>query len=97
MKPVVIKIIGAKKLFIKWDDKTESIIPLQKLRRFCPCATCQSFREMQSKKYISFFFNDQIYIDFISDVGYYAISIIWKDGHSTGIYEFSYLKNLANN
>jgi DUF971 family protein len=97
MKPVVIKIIGAKKLFIKWDDKTESIIPLQKLRRFCPCATCQSFREMQSKNYISLFYNDQIYIESISEVGNYAISIIWKDGHSTGIYEFSYLKNLANN
>ena len=97
MKPVVIKIIGAKKLFIKWDDKTESIIPLQKLRRFCPCATCQSFREMQSKNYIPLFYNDQIYIESISEVGNYAISIIWKDGHRTGIYEFSYLKNLANN
>lgn len=97
MKPVVIKIIGSKKLFIKWDDKTESIIPLQKLRRFCPCATCQSFREVQSKNYIPLFYNDQIYIASISEVGNYAISIIWKDGHSTGIYEFSYLKNLANN
>lgn len=97
MKPDIIKIVDSKELFIKWDDKTESIIPLQKLRRFCPCATCQSFREMQSKNYIPLFYDDQISIKAISEVGSYAISIIWKDGHSTGIYEFPYLKKLAIN
>ncbi len=96
MKPVLIKIIEQKNLHIKWDDDVVSIISLQKLRRFCPCATCQSFRDLQSSDYIPLYYNDQISVKSISEVGNYALSIIWKDGHSTGIYEFPYLKMLAN-
>ena len=96
MRPVQVKVVDKKKLFIKWDDKTESEISLEKLRKFCPCATCLTEREKQSKTYIPILTENQVKIVNINQVGSYAIGITWKDGHNTGIYEFQFLKNLAN-
>ena len=52
MIPVQIKISEKKDLKIKWDDDSESLIEIKKLRRFCPCATCVAEREEQGKYYI---------------------------------------------
>jgi DUF971 family protein len=38
---------------------------------------------------------DQIKIAEITTIGNYAVGIKWKDGHNTGIFEFSKLKELA--
>jgi DUF971 family protein len=95
MKPLRIKIIKRKNLFIKWDDQTESEIALDKLRMFCPCATCLAARDKQGKSYIPLWNNNQVEILNINQVGSYAISIFWKDGHNTGIYEYTFLKKLA--
>ena len=46
----------------------------------------------QSKTYIPIFNQNQIAISNLKIVGNYAISISWKDGHDTGIYEFPFLK-----
>lgn len=97
MKPVTIKVLGKENLYIKWDDGAESLLTLKNLRRNCPCATCSSSREEQSKNYIPLYFKDQITIVKLQEVGNYAISVSWKDGHNTGIYEFPYLRKLAEN
>jgi DUF971 family protein len=95
MEPVQIKLLEKKKLYIKWDDDSESLIKLETLRKLCPCATCVTERERQSKTYIPILNKIQIEISGINQVGSYAVSITWKDGHNTGIYEFSYLKKLG--
>jgi len=95
MKPVQIKVIEKKKLFLKWDDGSKCDIPLEKLRRYCPCATCLAERERQGNSYIQIFNDNQVRIANIIQVGSYAIGITWKDGHNTGIYEFAFLKKLA--
>ncbi len=97
MLPIQIKIIGNKDLYVKWDDNSESKISLMKLRKFCPCATCASEREEQSEKFIPIFSGNQLTVKSIQQVGSYAISIHWKDGHNTGIFEFPFLKSLAEN
>ena len=95
MSPLKIEVREHKYLFIKWDDESESEIELKKLREFCPCATCLAEREKQSVKFIPIFNENQIKPVNIDIVGNYAIAIVWKDGHNTGIYEFTFLKNLA--
>jgi len=102
MSPVRIKVIDKKKLYIKWEDDlpagqagSESIIALEKMRKLCPCATCLTEREKQSKTYIPILNENQVQIAKINQVGSYAVSVIWKDGHSTGIYEYAFLKKLA--
>jgi DUF971 family protein len=96
MRPVQIKVVDKKKLFIKWDDGIESEISFEKLRKLCPCATCLTEREKQSKTYIPILTENQVKIANLNEVGSYAIGITWKDGHNTGIYEFPFLKNLAD-
>jgi DUF971 family protein len=97
MRPTKIKLSNDSEMFlIKWDDQTESEIPLLKLRRLCPCATCLSERENQSKSYIPLFNKNQLKISSIKPVGSYALGITWGDGHNTGIYEFPFLKKLSD-
>ncbi len=96
MSPVQIKVLEKKNLFIKWNDESESVISLEKLRKLCPCATCLTEREKQSKTYIPLLTDNSVKVANINEVGSYAISIVWKDGHSTGIYEYPYLKKLAD-
>ena len=95
MQPTTIRVLEGKFLWIKWSDETESKIGLQKLREFCPCATCLSERENQSKTYIPLIQKNQITVDELGIAGNYAIKIKWCDGHNTGIYEYTFLKKLA--
>ena len=95
MQPQKIKILDNKYLWMKWSDETESKINLQKMRVMCPCATCLAERSSQSKNYILLLLSSQITVSGIEAVGSYAIQISWQDGHNTGIYEYSFLKNLA--
>lgn len=97
MQPKKIKIKDKNILSIHWDDNELSEINLKKLRKLCPCATCIAEREMQSSSYIPIFSGSQLQIKDISIVGNYALSILWNDGHNTGIFEFPFLKNLASN
>jgi len=96
MIPVQIKVKEKKYLFIKWNDNSESLIKLVNLRKNCPCSICTSEREKQGDKYIPIFSDEQITIKDIRVVGSYAIGIVWTDDHSTGIYDFNYLKYLSN-
>ncbi len=95
MFPLKIKLIEKKKLLINWDDGKEDLIDLKELRKNCPCATCLSERDKQSKMYIPLFAENQITIKSIDQVGNYAIQINWNDGHNSGIYEYTFLKNYS--
>ncbi len=97
MKPVNIKVKEKIKLLIHWDDGSDSEISLKKMRDKCPCATCVAEREKQSKTFIPIYLDSQIKVAQINPVGSYAISIVWKDGHNTGIYEYPFLRLLSKN
>jgi DUF971 family protein len=97
MRPVDIRTIGGE-LAIKWDDGAENFIPLEKLRRACPCAGCKGEKDVMGNVYKG---PDHpltpraFELLRISNVGSYAVVPFWGDGHKTGIYSFEYLKNLA--
>ncbi len=74
------------------DDSSVQKISLIALRRNCPCAFCLKNRE--EEKHFKVYRQDEITIEKINIVGQYAISIEWKDGHNTGIYEFDLLEQL---
>jgi DUF971 family protein len=38
---------------------------------------------------------DMVTAESVQLVGNYALRLIWKDGHTAGIYEFVYLRSLA--
>jgi len=79
---------------IKWADGHESFYNGHELRCACACASCVD--ELTGRKVLV---NDRIPKDVspeeIHRVGNYAISILWSDGHDTGIYSFSRLRELG--
>lgn len=97
MRPLDIQPVG-EELAIKWDDGSESFVPLQKLRRFCPCAGCKGEVDIMGNVYRNPsrpLTPDAIQLRRIERVGGYAIQPVWADGHASGIYSFDYLKHLA--
>jgi DUF971 family protein len=97
MRPADIQLIGPE-LAIKWDDGVESFIPLERLRRACPCAGCKGEVDvlgnlhkgpeipLQPKSFA---------LVRIDHTGTYALTPHWGDGHSSGIYTFEYLRRIA--
>ena len=83
---------------VKWDDGTESFIPLEKLRRSCPCAGCKGEVDVMGNLYrgperpLS---AESFRLVRIIRVGGYAIQPVWADGHSTGLFSFDYLKHVG--
>jgi len=96
IKPVKIKVRDRKSIFIKWNDDSESDISAVYLRKYCPCATCLAEKERKGKSYIPIYNDNQVIISGVAQVGSYAIGISFRDGHNTGIYEYTFLKKLSN-
>jgi len=85
-------------LIILWNDGETSKINIFKLRDECPCASCkgetvitQSYIPIKSPFKAQGFYE----IEKIIPVGNYAINILWKDGHDTGIYSWDILESLS--
>ncbi len=96
LEPTNIQQIG-NELAIQWNDTTESYVDLQFLRRACPCAACGGEPDVLgniSRSNVNY--SDKSFeltgFDF---VGGYAVQPRWRDGHSTGIYSFQYLRRLS--
>ncbi len=97
MRPVDLQQIGGE-LAVKWDDGGENFIPLEKLRRNCPCADCKGETDILGNVYKGsgrMLTTKAFELVRLVGVGGYAIQPVWADGHSTGIYSFDYLKRLT--
>jgi len=94
--PTNIQAIGSE-LAIAWSDGTESYVPLEALRRGCPCAACGGEPDVLGRvirpevTYTSQSFD----LRGFAVVGGYALQPSWADGHGTGLYTFPYLQRLA--
>jgi len=97
MRPVDIQHIG-NELAIKWEDGSEEFIPLEKLRRHCPCAACKGEMDVMGNVYRGpqqVLTEASFQIRRLEFTGGYGIQPTWGDGHSTGIYSFDYLRRVA--
>jgi DUF971 family protein len=94
MYPAKVKVRDKEFLEITWSNGEAKSIRLANLRKYCPCAICNAEQEEWGTKYIPIYTKEQLTITNISKVGSYALSIEWKDGHNTGLYDFDYLYNL---
>ena len=87
-------------LRIDWADGVVSHYPLVLLRKNCPCATCRTEREQPAKPSGMSLTILPAGIDRATQfasartVGNYAIQITWADGHSTGIFDFRFLRSI---
>lgn len=98
MRPLDLQPIG-NELAIKWDDGTESYIPLQKLRRYCPCAGCKGEMDIMGNIYKNPekpLAPNACHLVRLDRIGGYAVQPVWADGHTTGLFSFDYLKKVAD-
>ena len=97
VRPTDLQQIG-NELAIKWDDGAESFVSLEKLRRACPCAGCKGETDIMGNLYRGPekpLRPESFQLLRLAHVGGYAIQPQWADGHSTGLYSFEYLRQLA--
>jgi DUF971 family protein len=77
-----------------FDNGEEFRVPYLTLRFECPCATCVD--EMTGKRTLRMeTLRTDVKPKQILPVGRYGISIAWTDGHSTGMYHFDRLYEIA--
>lgn len=81
----------ARELAIRWQSGEDIALPYDELRGYCPCAGCQGHMVREVRFHHP---RSQAQPLVISPVGNYALSILWSDGHSTGIYRFDFLAEL---
>jgi DUF971 family protein len=83
-------------LRITWPDGHASAYPLHWVRSHCPCATCRETRRAAALETDLLKLHSgplpSAEIAGAELVGNYAIRLIWKDGHDSGIYPFEALR-----
>ena len=96
INPNRVEIIGGE-LAIAWNDGLESCYPLESLRRACPCAVCQGEADVLGtvERPSRVYQPNSFQIHSLGSVGGYALQPVWQDGHSTGLFAFSYLRQLG--
>ena len=90
------QVIG-NELALAWNDETESYFALEFLRRACPCAACGGEPDVLgnvSRPHVTYTDKSFQLVGF-DLVGGYALQPRWADGHSSGIYSFTYLRRLG--
>jgi len=84
----------ARTLSVLWEDGRKSHFDVRDLRLACRCAMCveeMSGRALLDPKSV----RPDVAPRTITSVGNYAITFVWNDGHSTGIYSFESLRALG--
>ena len=77
---------------VVFGDGTTAVFDLLGLRRVCPCAGCRGRREVGRSSYEG----EAATVVDAELHGNWAISLRWHDGHDTGMYAWSYLRDLAD-
>lgn len=85
-------------LALSFADGFEAYLPLPMLRRSCPCAACQGEPDAMGRVVRPRVEHGPKAFELLKfeQIGGYAIQLFWADGHSSGIYSYSYLLKLAD-
>ena len=86
--------LDAEHVVIEWADGVTCRYPFRYLRLQCGCAGCveeMTGRQLLDAGSIS---EDILAIDYM-EVGRYALTFLWTDGHDSGIYPYTDLRRLA--
>jgi DUF971 family protein len=96
-KPVKIKLSVPEGVAIEWDDGHLSTYAYDDLRRACPCALCREKppQVVRSSDPFQVVGKPPIRPEKAAPVGNYAIQFFWNDNHSSGIYIYSYLREIC--
>jgi len=91
-------VLGPSQVTIEWSDGHKSRSSNKVLREACPCAMCAGEpAAIGSGRLIPLMpaAPEGVVATRYTMVGRYAISFVWSDGHSTGIYPYDYLLQMC--
>lgn len=81
-------------IHVKWPDGAQDSLPARKVRASCQCAQC--VHEFTGEQLLDpARISADIQAKAIEPLGNYAVSIVWNDGHSSGIFTWDHLKEVA--
>ncbi|MEO5901763.1 MAG: DUF971 domain-containing protein [Ilumatobacteraceae bacterium] len=89
---VDIEIQRAAGVKVTYGDGAVLDVAVETLRAICPCATCRGMRERGQDAWPKPGQPATITITDAELVGAWGLSIRWSDGHDTGIYAWSVLR-----
>lgn len=95
-QPVSLQKIG-NEFAIAWSDGLESFLPLEMLRRACPCAACGGEPDVLGRVIrpeVTFTASSFELLGWDA-IGGYGVQPRWSDGHRSGIYTYAYLRKLG--
>jgi DUF971 family protein len=81
----------ARRLRLTWSDGHVAEYDYGYLRGYCPCAVCQGHAAPEIAYHPP---AAPVDVGSIQAVGNYGVSIVWSDGHGTGIYRFDFLREI---
>lgn len=84
---------------IVWADESLRTYKVAQLRDHCPCATCREQRKTPPQTQLLPVLSPEetlpLKITAMSPVGSYAYSIVFSDGHDSGIFTLEHLYGLG--
>jgi DUF971 family protein len=89
--PEHVELDRAHGLTLRWDDGRELAFGLEELRVSCPCAECRGLRENDLPVWPQPGSPQPLEAVSAQLVGGWGLTIVWNDGHDTGIYPWSLL------
>ncbi len=86
-------------LSVRWSDGVESFYPIAYLRKMSPSAEMRELRKQMNSNPLTILPDGMsgsanIVATDAEMVGNYALKITFSDGHSTGLYSWSYLREI---
>jgi len=92
-----------RQMSVRWQDGHHSVFGFDLLRKECPCAMCGDQRRQRAAGggldllVLSgpILRPGEVQATDVKPVGRYALSFVWSDGHDSGIYTFTLLRDLC--
>lgn len=92
-----------RQMAVRWQDGHRSVFGFDLLRTECPCAVCGDQRRRRAAGggldllVLSgpVLRPGEVQATDVKPVGRYALSFVWSDGHDSGIYTFTLLRELC--
>lgn len=85
----------AQALELSWDDVGAALVPYRFIRSECPCASCKD--EWTGERILDpASIRPDLRVEAMEPIGNYAVRLSWNDGHSSGLYTWAHLRNLAD-
>jgi len=89
-------------LNVRWSDGVESFFPIAYLRKMSPSAEMRELRKQMNTNPLTILpdgmaSSNPIVATDAEMVGNYAIKIHFSDGHATGLYSWTYLREIDPN